>query len=43
MELITSTMSSSNIVNQSLHNDVKRISDIRYENEQLKKEIELLK
>ncbi|CAF4108019.1 unnamed protein product, partial [Adineta steineri] len=32
-----------NVVNQSLVNDVKRITDIRYENEQLKKEIELLK
>ncbi|CAF1010240.1 unnamed protein product [Adineta steineri] len=42
-ELMTSTMNSTNVVNQSLVNDVKRITDIRYENEQLKKEIELLK
>ncbi|CAF4219148.1 unnamed protein product, partial [Adineta steineri] len=41
-ELMTSTMNSTNVVNQSLVNDVKRITDIRYENEQLKKEIELL-
>jgi len=36
-------MNPTSIINQSLVDDVKRISDIRYENEQLKKEIELLK
>lgn len=36
-------MSPTSVINQSLVGDVKRISDIRYENEQLKKEIELFK
>jgi len=36
-------MNRTNVVNQSLIDDVKRISDIRYDNEQLNKEIELLK
>lgn len=41
--MILSTLNSSNIVNQTLLADIKQSNDIRYENEQLKKEIELLK
>ena len=40
---MASRTNSSGIVNQSLVDDVKRMNGIRYENERLKKEIELLK
>jgi hypothetical protein len=38
-----STMNPSNIINQSLIDDIKQSNHIRYKNEQLKKDIELLK
>ncbi|CAF1623276.1 unnamed protein product [Adineta ricciae] len=43
LELIVSTRHQTNVINQSLVDDVRRIHDLRYENEQLKKDIELLK
>lgn len=43
LELILSTLNSSNVVNETLLADIKQSNDIRYENEQLKKDIELLK
>ncbi|UJR13539.1 hypothetical protein I4U23_000553 [Adineta vaga] len=42
-ELIISTQNQTNVINHSLVDDTKRIHDIRYENDQLKREIELLK
>ncbi|CAF1521138.1 unnamed protein product [Rotaria sp. Silwood1] len=43
VELNLSKIDSNNIINQTLVDDVKRINDLRYENEQLKKDIQLLK
>lgn len=43
LELILSTLNSSNVVNQTLLTDIKQSQEIRRENEQLKKQIELLK
>ncbi len=43
LELILSTLNSTNVINQTLIDDIKHINDIRYKNEQLKKQIELLK
>lgn len=43
LELLASKLNPTNVINQSLINDIKQTQDIRFENEQLKKEIELLK
>ena len=41
--MILSTLNSSNIVNQTLLTDIKQSQEIRRQNEQLKKDVELLK
>lgn len=43
LELLVSKSNPTNTINQSLINDIKQAQNIRFENEQLRKEIELLK